>query len=276
MTTTQPSIETRVHLMRADRRDQRHELADWTAAVLVTAAEAPQLPTSNALQQAITSLAQRSESESLEAFAQELTTDLLADAGTLGRVEVDLESHLWKRLVIEDRPSPTAFMKGSDERQFTHVSRPQAGPLSIRSGFAKMSVLKALSSARAGSLTASTAVEAGASIGLLRTTISANWLYKEQAPFPALDFNKLRSRIRERCIATFARQDSEDLQQILQIMTEAALNETDVVSEITLRMESTDLLACALAEANETGRERHVVLPSEASQALLQTTVRRM
>ncbi len=78
----------------------------------------------------------------MEDYAQELIDFLLSRNPQVSKAEVSIESHLWKRLTVDGQPHPTAFMRGSDERQTTRVSRAQGQPFTITSGFDDLTVLK--------------------------------------------------------------------------------------------------------------------------------------
>jgi len=66
----------------------------------------------------------------MEEYAKELVDFLLSRNPQVETAEVVIESTLWKRLIVDGKPYPTGFMRGSDERQTTTtVSRGQGGTL---------------------------------------------------------------------------------------------------------------------------------------------------
>ena len=87
-------------------------------------------------------VARDSKATSMEDYAKELIDFLLARNPQVESVEVVVETSLWKRLTVDGKPFPTAFMRGSDERQTTTVSRAQGGTFAITSGLDRRTILK--------------------------------------------------------------------------------------------------------------------------------------
>ncbi len=219
-------------------------------------------------------LARQSKAESMEAFAQELIDFLLSRNAQVTSAEVVIESHLWKRLVVNGEPYPTAFMKGSEERQTTRVSRTQGGPFAIRSGFDQMTVLKTAQSGFQGFIRDELTTLPETTDRLFGTAVTAEWSYSAAGTVSGIEFNKVRHHLRERMIATFARHDSLSVQQTLYAMAQAALEHTTLVDEVFLRMPNKHNLLVDLSRFGS-DNPNHIFVPTDEPHGTIEATVRR-
>ncbi len=97
------------------------------------------------------SVARNSNAASMEDYANELIDYILLSRNPqVTCAEVVIESVLWKRLTVDGKPFPTAFMRGSDERQTATVSRHQGKPFTITAASNDLTVLKTANSAFVG------------------------------------------------------------------------------------------------------------------------------
>ena len=147
--------KSRVRLMQVTRTPAGNHLREWTVRVLLTGDfdsahyegdNSKILPT-DTMKNTVYSVARNSRAESMEDYAKELIDFLLGRNPQVSSVNVSIEGHMWKRLTVDGNPFPTAFMRGSDERQTTTVSRQQDTPFSITSGLDRLTILKTSHSA---------------------------------------------------------------------------------------------------------------------------------
>ena len=152
--------KSKVRLMRVTKHEDHHDLDEWTVQVLLsgdfetahTLGDNSQILPTDTMKNTVYSLARDSKATSMEDYAKELVDFLLGRNPQVTEAEVVVESTLWKRLTVDGKPFPTAFMRGSDEVQTTVVSRkcprtlsksmPAARPSSVYSHVAFSAVAK--------------------------------------------------------------------------------------------------------------------------------------
>lgn len=274
--------KSRVRLMRVTRHDTHHDLDEWTAEVLVTGpfdevfthGDNTRILTTDTMKNTVYFLARQSKAESIEGFAGELVDFLLSRNPQMTGVAVGIESHLWKRLAIDGEPYPTAFMKGSDERGTTHVSRTHGGVLAVRSGFTEMTLLKTAQSGFSGYIKDELTTLPETTDRLFGTSVTAEWTYTPEALAKGIAFGEVRKTLRERMISTFAQHDSLSVQQTLYAMAEAALGCTNAIDEIFLRMPNKHNLSVDLGRFGS-DNPNHIFVPTDEPHGTIEATVRR-
>ncbi len=274
--------KSRVRLMRVTRHGTHHDLDEWTAEVLVTgpfdevftAGDNTRILPTDTLKNTVYFLARQSKAESIESFAGDLVEFLLGRNPQMTGAEVNIESHLWKRLTVNGEPYPTAFMKGSDERGTAHVSRTQGGVLEVRGGFTEMTLLKTAQSGFSGFIRDELTTLPETTDRLFGTSLTAEWTYTPASLTNGPSFAALRKTLRERMISTFAQHDSLSVQQTLYAMAEAALGCTDAIDEIFLRMPNKHNLLVDLGRFGS-DNPNHIFVPTDEPHGTIEATVRR-
>ena len=274
--------KSRVRLMRVSKHTSHHDLDDWTVEVMLTGdfaevfteGDNTRILATDTMKNTVYFLARRSGAGSMEAFAQELVDHLLSRNPQVTTAEVRIESHLWKRLTVDGQPYPSAFMKGSDERQTTRVARTQAGSFSIRSGFEQMTLLKTAQSGFVGFIRDELTTLPETTDRLFGTAVTAEWSYSDAGIAAGIEFDKVRHHLRERLITTFARHDSLSVQQTLYAMAKAALEHTDLVYEVFLRMPNKHNLLVDLSRFGA-DNPNHIFVPTDEPHGTIEATVRR-
>ena len=274
--------KSRVRLMRVTRHETHHDLDDWTVELMLTGdfaevftrGDNTRIVATDTMKNTVYFLARQSSAESMEAFAQELIDFLLHRNSQVTGAEVRIESHLWKRLSVAGKPYPTAFMKGSEERGTTHVARVQGGNFEFRSGFEGMTVLKTAQSGFVGFIRDEMTTLPETTDRLFGTSVTATWNYSAEALAEGVDFNNVRRHLRERMIETFANHDSLSVQQTLYAMAEAALEHTEVIEEVSLRMPNKHNLLVDLSRFGS-DNPNHIFVPTDEPHGTIEATVRR-
>jgi urate oxidase len=210
----------------------------------------------------------------MEVYAKELADHILTSHAHVASAEVRVESTLWKRLTIDGRPYPTAFMRGSDERQTTRVAQNQNGSFTISSGLDHLTLLKTAQSGFIGYIKDSLTTLPETSDRLLATAVKAEWAYTAEALSAGIDFNKVRHHLREALISTFARHDSLSVQHTLYAMAEAALAHTDIIDEVYLLMPNKHNLLVDLSRFGQ-DNPNHIFVPTDEPHGTIEATVRR-
>jgi urate oxidase len=274
--------KSRVRLMRLTKHFDHHDLDEWTVQILLTGDfdtahthgdNSKILPT-DTMKNTVYFVARESKSASMEAYAQELIDYILTRNPHVSSAEVVIESTLWKRLTVDGQPFPTAFMRGSDERQTTTVSRQQNDPFTITSGLDHLTILKTSNSSFTGYIKDALTTLPETTDRLFGTALQAKWPYTPEAMNAGIDFNKVRRHIREVLLSTFAKHDSLSVQQTLFAMAEAALAHTDLIDEIYLLMPNKHNL---LVDLSRFGQENpnHIFVPTDEPHGTIEATVRR-
>ena len=274
--------KSRVRLMKVTRSPQGNDLREWTVQVLLTGDfdsahydgdNSKILPT-DTMKNTVYSVARNSKAVSMEDFAKELVDFLLGRNPQVNVAEVVIQSVLWKRLSVDGKPFPTAFMRGSDERQTATVSRQQGKPFTITAGLNNLTVLKTANSAFAGYIKDSLTTLPETHDRLFGTALKAEWTYTPAAIAAGLDFTKVRTHLREAMIAAFAKHDSLSVQQTLYAMAEAALAHTDVIDQVSMRMPNKH---CLLVDLSRFGQDNpnHIFVPTDEPHGTIEATIRR-
>lgn len=274
--------KSRVRLMRVSKHSTHHDLDEWTVEVMLTGDFAEVFTTgdnsrivaTDTMKNTVYFLARQSNAESIEQFAMELIAFLLSRNPQVTGAEVAIDSHLWKRLSVKGEPYPTAFMKGSDERQTAHVSRTQEGSFEVRSGFSGMTVLKTAQSGFVGFIRDELTTLPETTDRLFGTSVTAEWTYSAAGLADGIAFNKVRTHLRERMIETFATHDSLSVQQTLYAMAGAALQHTMLIEEVFLRMPNKHNLLVDLARFGQ-DNPNHIFVPTDEPHGTIKATVRR-
>ena len=281
--------KSRVRLMRLTKHFDHHDLDEWTVQILLTGDfntahthgdNSKILPT-DTMKNTVYFVARESKADSMECYAQELVDYILTRNPQVSSAEVVIESTLWKRLTVDGKPFPTAFMRGSDERQTTTVARAQNAPFTITAGLDRLTLLKTSNSAFAGYIKDSLTTLPETTDRLFGTALKAEWPYTPEAiasaaasPENAIDFNKVRDHIRNVMITVFAKHDSLSVQQTLYAMAEAALDHTTLIDEIYLLMPNKHNL---LIDLSRFGQENpnHIFVPTDEPHGTIEATIRR-
>ena len=274
--------KSRVRLMRVTKHEGHHDLDEWTVQVLLTGDfetahtlgdNSKILPT-DTMKNTVYSIARDSKAESMEDYAKELVDFLLSRNPQVEIAEVVIESTLWKRLIVDGEPYPTAFMRGSDERQTTTVSRAQGGTVAITSGLDRLTVMKTAQSGFVGYIKDSLTTLPETTDRLFATALKAEWPYTDKAIAEGIDFNKVRKHLREALISTFAKHDLLSVQQTLYAMAEAALAHTDIIDEVYMLMPNKHNLLVDLGRFGQTN-PNHIFVPTDEPHGTIEATVRR-
>jgi urate oxidase len=274
--------KSRVRLMRLSKHETHHDLDEWTVQVLLTGDfetahtvgdNSLILPT-DTMKNTVYSVARDSKSTSMEDYAKELVDFLLGRNAQVSDVEVVVESTLWKRLTVDGKPYPTAFMRGSDERQTTTVSRTQDGSFAITSGLDNLTVLKSAQSCFVGYIRDSLTTLPETTDRIFATALTAAWKYTDAALSEGIEFDKVRGHLREAMITAFAKHDSLSVQQTMYAMAEAALAHTGVIDEVFMRMPNKHCLLVDLGRFGQTN-PNHIFVPTDEPHGTIEATIHR-
>jgi len=270
--------KSRVRLMKVTRHDHGHDLREWTVQVLLKGDfdtahlhgdNSKILPT-DTMKNTVYSIARTSKATAMEEYAKELADFLLERNPQVSSASIRIESTLWKRLTVDGKPHPSAFMRGSGELQTASVERLQGGAFQTISGLDNLVVLKTANSGFEGYIKDSLTTLKETSDRLFGTAMSAEWRYTSSG----LDFDALRKTIRETMLRTFANHDSKSVQQTLYAMAESALEQVAAIDEIEITMPNKH---CLLVDLSRFGQDNpnEIFVPTDEPHGYIEARVRR-
>jgi urate oxidase len=270
--------KSRVRLMKVTRDNQGHDLREWTVEVLLKGDfesahlhgdNSKILPT-DTMKNIVYSIARSSKATSMEDYAKDLADFLLSRNPQVDSASIRVESTLWKRLAVDSKPHPSAFMRGSGELQTTKVERNQVGPFHILSGLDNLVLLKTANSGFEGYIKDSLTTLPETKDRLFGTAISATWRYVSSD----LPFDHIRVKLRERMLRTFANHDSKSVQQTLYAMAESALEEITEIDEIEIVMPNKH---CLLMDLSRFGQDNpnEIFVPTDEPHGYIEARIRR-
>jgi urate oxidase len=270
--------KSRVRLMKVTRHDHGHDLREWTVQILLRGDfetahldgdNSKILPT-DTMKNTVYSLARSSKATSMEEFAKELADFLLGRNPQVESAAINIESTLWKRLTIDGKPHPSAFMRGSNELQTTTVERAQGGLFHVVSGLDHLVLLKTANSGFEGYIKDSLTTLPETKDRLFGTAVSAEWRYTSSD----LNFDSARTTLREAMLRTFANHDSKSVQQTLYAMAQSALEQVAEIDEIKITMPNKH---CLLVDLSRFGQDNpnEIFVPTDEPHGYIEARVRR-
>lgn len=270
--------KSRVRLMKVVRTHDGKDLREWTVQVLLTGDfnsahydgdNSKILPT-DTMKNTIYSVARSSTATSMEAYAKELIDFLLSRNHHVSTATVTIEATLWKRLTVDGKPHPTSFMRGSGELQTTAVSRAQVGNFDIHSGFKNLVVIKTADSGFEGYIQDELTTLKPTNDRLFCTAVTADWHYTSGS----LDFDAIRTSLRETMLKTFAEHKSKSVQQTLYAMGRSALERVVEVDQIDLIMPNKHCLLVDLARFGQ-DNPNQIFVPTDEPSGHIEARMRR-
>jgi urate oxidase len=267
-----------VRLMKVTRHEYGNDLREWTVQVLLKGDfdsahldgdNSKILPT-DTMKNTVYSVARTSTATSMEDYAKELADFLLKRNQQIQSVSVRVESTLWKRFTVDGEPHPNAFMRGSGERQTTSVERAQGGAFHILSGLDELVVLKTANSGFEGYIKDSLTTLPETKDRLFGTAVRAEWRYLSDD----LDFDSVRTTLRETMLRTFANHESKSVQQTLYAMAQSALEDVSQIDEIELIMPNKH---CLLVDLSRFGQDNpnEIFVPTDEPHGYIEARIRR-
>jgi len=270
--------KSRVRLMKVTRHPHGHDLHEWTVQILlkgdfdsahIDGDNSKILPT-DTMKNTVYSIARNSTATSMEAYAQELTDFLLSRNPQASSAAIRIESTLWRRLTVNGKPHPTTFMRGSNELQTAHVERAQGSEFQIHSGLDNLVLLKTANSGFEGYIKDSLTTLKETGDRLFGTAMRAEWHYTTNN----LDYEAVRTTIREAMLRTFAEHDSKSVQQTLYAMAKSALEATPEIDDIEITMPNKHCLLVDLSRFNQ-DNPNEIFVPTDEPHGYIEARVRR-
>ncbi len=264
--------------MKVTHHPHGNEVREWTVQVLLQGdfqsahvdGDNSKLLTTDTMKNTVYSVARRSSATAMEGYAMELADYILTRNPQVSSAAVRIEGALWKRLVVDGEPHPSAFMHGSAEVQTTHVERAQGGEFHILSGLDGMHVLKTADSGFAGYIQDPLTTLKETDDRVFGTSVRAEWRYTTLD----LDFDRMRETMRETMLRTFANHKSKSVQQTLYAMAAEALGAVPEVDEIEVAMPNKH---CLLVDLSRFGLDNpnEIFVPTDEPHGYIEARLRR-
>ncbi len=245
-----------VRVMKVQRDGPLHTVKEWKVEVLLsgdfescftTGDNSGILPT-DTMKNTVYSRARESTAEYIEDFARELAEFFLGSNPQVERVVINIASTAWDHALVQGKPHPSTFVRGSGETQTTAVTYVRGGGVSVTSGLDGLVVLKTSNSGFEGYIKDSLTTLPETADRLFGTSMSAQWEYQSEV----LPFEGLRSKLRETLIQAFAEHDSKSVQHTLYAMAQAALESVPEILDIELAMPNKHCLLVDLSRFGQT------------------------
>jgi urate oxidase len=245
-----------VRVMKVKRDRPLHTVWEWKVEVLLSgdfescfaAGDNSAILPTDTMKNTVYSRARESSAECIEDFALELCAFFLARNPQVERVAINIASTPWEHALVQGKPHPSTFIRGSSEAQTTAVTSAQAGEALVTSGLENLVLLKTANSGFEGYLRDSLTTLPETADRLFGTAMRAQWNYKSAVQ----PFDQLRSRMRDTLIEAFAHHDSKSVQHTLYAMGQAALAVVPEIVDVELAMPNKHCLLVDLSRFGQT------------------------
>ncbi|MGH2626202.1 MAG: factor-independent urate hydroxylase [Anaerolineales bacterium] len=230
-----------VRLVKVDRADPSHHLHDLTVEVQLqgefetahTAGDNSAILPTDTMKNAVYALARQGPVAPPEAFGERLGRHFLAACPAARRVVVTLVAHGWDRVQVRGTPHDHAFVRGPEAQRLAFVTV-EGSAVGIEAGVLGLGLLKTTGSAFAGFLEERYTTLKETRDRIFATEVQARWRYGGGEGGTPSDFDAAWDAIRGALVETFARHQSESVQQTLYAMGNAALEACPEADEIRL------------------------------------------
>jgi urate oxidase len=267
-----------VRLMKVKRDRPLHEVKEWKVELLLTgdfescftAGDNSEILPTDTMKNTVYSRARESAAECIEDFARELAEFILTRNPQVASARVAIASTPWEHAVVEGKPHPSTFIRGTSESQTTVVTCVQGGEVAVNSGFENLVLLKTANSGFEGYLRDSLTTLPETADRLFGTAVRAQWKYRSAA----LPFEQLRGNLRETLIDSFAKHDSKSVQHTLYAMAQAALEAVPEILDVEMAMPNKHCLLVDLSRFGQTN-PNEIFVPTDEPYGNIVARIRR-
>jgi urate oxidase len=243
-----------VRVMKVKRDGPLHIVNEWKVEVLLSgdfttcfaAGDNSAILPTDTMKNTVYARARESKAECMEDFARELVAFLLSRNPQVESVTINIAATQWQNAVVDGKPHPSTFLRGTNETQTTTVTSKRDGSVAITSGFDGLVILKTANSGFEGFLRDSLTTLPETADRLFGTSATVQWNYTSGS----LPFADLRERLRTTLLKAFAEHDSKSVQHTLFAMAQAALEAVPQILDIELAMPNKH---CLLADLSRFG-----------------------
>jgi urate oxidase len=245
-----------VRVMKVKRDRPLHTVWEWKVQVLLagdfktcfTDGDNSAILPTDTMKNTVYSRARESKAECMEVFALELCEFFLSRNPQVERVAINIAGTSWEHALVQGKPHPSTFIRGSSEAQTTAVTCTHGGKASVTSGLESLVVLKTANSGFEGFLRDPLTTLPETADRLFGTSVRAQWRYISAT----LPFEPLRNKLRDTLIEAFAEHDSKSVQHTLYAMAQAALEAVPEILDVELAMPNKHCLLVDLSRFGQT------------------------
>lgn len=231
--------KSHIRLTRVTRHADRHDLKELCVAVQLEGDFAASYLTgdnrsivaTDTMKNIVYILAKKHGIGAIESFGEIVARHFVQTYPQVRAATIDLVEHSWRRLIVDGREHPHAFVGGTSEKRLAVVTLTRQG-FRVESGLDELSLLKTTDSAFRGFIRDEYATLPETDDRILATMLSARWLWGKT---PA-DWDRANQAVRLALVETFARHRSLSVQQTLHAMGTTALESCSEIEQITLTM----------------------------------------
>jgi urate oxidase len=231
--------KSQIRLTHVTRHADRHDLKELCVAVQLEGDFAASYLTgdnrniiaTDTMKNIVYVLAKKHGIGAIESFGETVARHFVQTYAQVRTATIDLVEHSWRRMIVDGRDHPHAFVGGPREKRTATVTLTRQG-VRVESGLDELSLLKTTDSAFAGFVRDGYTTLPETSDRILATSLSARWLWSKT---PA-EWDRAYQVVRLALVETFARQRSLSAQQTLHAMGTAALESCSEIERLTLTM----------------------------------------
>lgn len=269
--------KSRVRLVKVNRSKEAHEIKDLNFEIQLegdfetahTIGDNSKILPTDTMKNTVYVFAAQHDIVDIESFALLLTEHFLSNNDQVSRVVIKVSDNIWRRIKVEGKSHPHAFIQCGDEKRTTKIESARESK-TITSGIEDLLVLKTSDSGFAGFVKDEYTTLPEVTDRIFATVVKASWVYKDGE----IEFGKSWNNTRSLLIETFAAHDSLSVQHTLYAMGKAVLDSCDEIVEISLSMPNkhnlpVDLTPLGLENRNE------VFLPVDEPHGLIEATLKR-
>ena len=236
--------KSRVRLTKVRREGDRHEVTEISVdielrgdfAAAYSAGDNRMVLPTDTMKNTVYALAREEELPAIEPFAWKLARHFVDSFSHVEVATVQIAERPWQRAVVQEQEHPHVFLGNTTERYTcsSTVVRDSGEPMEseIRSGLVGLALMKTAESGFANFLRDKYTTLADTNDRILATTVEVEWTYNESPK----DYCRMRRRVREILIDTFAADFSPSVQATMYEMATAVLLKKPCVDSIRLVM----------------------------------------
>jgi len=269
--------ESDIRLVKVRRMQGHHDFKDLTVgiqfvgnfAASYTTGDNSRILPADTIKNTVYALAKLYPIEQIEEFAQQLIDHFLTDNPQIERIRVDIQEHLWTRVLFGGKAHPWSFTPAGAAVRTASLTGSRHS-VTIEAGLANLRIVKTAGSDFQGYLRDPFTTLRETSDRVLSTAVKAVWLYADNE----IPYGVYWHGVREAILDTFVEHQSRSMQYTLNAIAEAVLERYHDIVEITLSLPNKD---CRLVDLSILGLENNneVFAPAEHPYELIEARVRR-
>jgi urate oxidase len=265
-----------VRLLRVNRESDRHEVAEWSANVLLEGdlagsylgADNSSVVPTDTVKNTVLALAHDHGTANRDAFALLLARHFPSRYPHLTACDVEVRESLWTRLTLDHSPHPHCFTREANGEPFSRVRFVRDGAVCRSAGLRGFVLMKTTASGFSGFPRCEMTTLPETTDRILATSLDAVWEFGD-------DTTAVDQAVLAAMLPVFAGTYSPSVQRTLFQMAEAALAAVPGLSRITLTMPNKHYLPLDLTKLGRPAGQKQVFLPTDDPFGFIQATVAR-